>query len=398
MTDSQPHLQQDISFWTAEFSDPAVESDYRRRNARFNIRHTRFGLGLWGVLFVLFIYNDYINLGTEQGFWVLLSMRLFVSAVILIFAILIGRRPGLVMNGHGVAGLLIFGWTGFFLIFFFLPAAQMPWIIAMVMAMLIGQYVFIPNRIVPGTAAALYAIAGTMLSVHLVAGSGPSELTGLSLMLLAPAATGLFVCHRFQFESRRSFSMLLVVESANTELQHQIRAREELEAKLKHQAETDPLTGLYNRRRYEDLFLREFHRIQRYGGAMSMLVLDLDHFKQVNDNYGHGAGDIALQEIADICRRKLRQVDIIGRLGGEEFVILLPDTNLSDAVIVSERLRQGIENTEIVAEQTRFNLTATIGAAELTENDHGIKDLVRRADAALYRGKRAGRNRVEVDR
>ena len=131
---------------------------------------------------------------------------------------------------------------------------------------------------------------------------------------------------------------------------------------------------------------------------MSMLVLDLDHFKQVNDTYGHGAGDVALQKIADICRQQLRQVDIIGRLGGEEFVILLPDTNLSDAIIVSERLRQGIENEEIVAGRTRFSLTATIGAAELTEHDSGIQDLVRRADAALYQGKHAGRNRVEADR
>ncbi|MCF8110851.1 MAG: GGDEF domain-containing protein [Desulfobacteraceae bacterium] len=396
MITHQPSGQSGISLWTAEFLDPFTEAAYRKRNAGFNIRHTRFGLGLWGVLLILFIYNDYINLGPVSGFWILFAMRLTVSAVILVFTVVIGRHPGLVMNGHGIAGLLVFGWTGFFLIFFFLPISQMPWIIAMVMAMLIGQFVFIPNRVVTGLAAALYAMIGTMISVYLVAGSGPSELVGLFLMLLVPTGTGLFVCGRFQLEHRRSFAMLLAAESANAELQRQIRAREELEKKLKEQAETDPLTGLYNRRRYETMFIREFQRIKRYGGPMSVLVLDLDHFKRVNDTYGHSAGDVVLQEVAALCRRQLRQVDIIGRLGGEEFVIMLPDTGISDAMTVAERLRKEIESTEIVTDRNRLYITATIGAAEIVHEDQGIEDLVRRADAALYRGKQEGRNRVEA--
>ncbi|MFW6052401.1 MAG: GGDEF domain-containing protein [Desulfosalsimonas sp.] len=396
MTTDQLPGQSGISLWTAEFFDPFTEAAYRKRNAGFNIRHTRIGLTLWGVLLILFIYNDYISLGPVSGFWILLGMRLTVSAAIFLFGVVIGRHPGLVMNGYGIAGLLVFGWTGFFLVFFFLPVSQMPWIIAMVMAMLIGQFVFIPNRVLTGLAAALYAMIGSMVSVHLVAGTGSSELVGLFLMLLAPAGTGLFVCRRFQFEHRRSFAMLLAAESANVELQRQIKARKELEKKLKEQAETDPLTGLYNRRRYEIMFIREFQRVRRYGGSMSVLVLDLDHFKRINDTYGHGAGDVVLQELADLSRRQLRQVDIIGRLGGEEFIIMLPDTGISEAVTVAERLRKDIESTEIIVGKNRLYITATIGAAELVKEDQGIDNLVRRADSALYRGKREGRNRVEA--
>ncbi|MFP4667744.1 MAG: GGDEF domain-containing protein [Desulfosalsimonas sp.] len=398
MTSHQAPHQSDISFWTAEFIDPGTEAAYRRRNAAFNIRQTRFGLGLWGVLLILFIYSDYMNLGPVSGFWILLAMRLTVSAAILVFGVVIGSRPGLVMDGYGISGLLVFGWTGFFLIFFILPASQMPWIIAMVMAMLIGQFVFIPNRVSTGVAAALYAMIGTMVCVHLVAGSGVSGLAGIFLMLLVPVATGLFVCSRFQFEHRRAFAMLVVAESANEELQQQIRAREELEKKLKEQAETDPLTGLCNRRRYEAMFFRELNRIIRYGGSLSLLVLDLDHFKQVNDTHGHSAGDVALQEVASVCSGQLRQVDIIGRLGGEEFVILLPDTGISDAVTVAERLRKAVENMEIPAGSNHSYLTATIGVTEFVPQDQGIEDLVRRADKALYRGKHAGRNRVEAER
>jgi len=385
-----------ISKWVAEFSDPATEKAYRSRNAGPMIRQTRFGIGLWAFLLILFIHNDYAYLATSQGFWILLGMRVTVGLAILIFSLRIGRNPDLVMNGWGTAGLLIFGWTGFFLIFFFMPTEQFPWIIAMVMAMLMSQYVFIPNRVSTGTVTAVYAIAGTLVSIYAVAGTETEKLIDLGFVLLVPAATGLFVCHRFQSEHRRVFAMLLTAESANSRLEKEIELRRELEADLKRQAATDPLTGLYNRRRYEALFLQELRRIRRNGGELSLLILDLDHFKQVNDTLGHSAGDVALKEVSDLCRSHLRDIDIIGRLGGEEFVIILPDTSMDAAVIVANRLRLAIENTKIVFKENIFRLTVTIGVAGLTQKDRDIDSLVHRADAALYKGKQAGRNRVEV--
>ncbi|MBS3809346.1 MAG: GGDEF domain-containing protein, partial [Desulfobacterales bacterium] len=218
----------------------------------------------------------------------------------------------------------------------------------------------------------------------------------LGLMFLVPAATGLFVAHRFQTNHRIAFARLLEAEAANARLEREIEARKELEAELKRQAATDSLTGLNNRRRYEALFRHEFRRTKRYGGRLSLFVLDLDHFKQVNDNYGHSAGDTALQKLADLCRSSLREPDIIGRLGGEEFVVLLPDTGGSDAYNVADRLRKKISETEIKTDHGRFTLTATIGVAEASPDDKEIEDLVRRADTALYKGKAYGRNRVSI--
>lgn len=396
MIGDKEKISSQISPWTAEFYDPAKEAAYREQNAGPNIKHTRVGLALWAVLLIVFIYSDYINLGTAYGFWLLLAMRVGVSIVILVFGIIIGRYPSLVMAGYGIAFLLILGWTGFFMNYFLLPAEAYPWIIAMTMAMLIGQYVFIPNRVTTGTAAALYAIAGAIVSVGWVADTELPELTALGLMFLAPAATGLFVAHRFQTSHRNAFARLLEAETANARLEREIQARKELEAELKRQADTDSLTGLNNRRRYEALFRQEFKRSRRYRSRLSLFVLDLDNFKQINDNYGHSAGDIALQKLADLCRSSLREADIIGRLGGEEFVVLLPDTGGSDAYNVADRLREKISEMEIETDHGRFTLTATIGVAETSPDDKDIEDLVRRADTALYKGKAAGKNRVSL--
>src|SRR6056297_3558227 len=129
-----------ISQWTAEFIDRETESAYRRRNAPASIRQARYGLGLWAAFLLFFIYPDYLNAGLTGTFWLLLGMRLTLVAAIFGFGLLIARYPGWLMDGRGTALLLVFGWTGFFLLFYLLPEAQLPWVIAMSMALLIGQF------------------------------------------------------------------------------------------------------------------------------------------------------------------------------------------------------------------------------------------------------------------
>ena len=389
-----PPISSRISPWTAEFIDPDTEAAYRRRNAPASIRQARYGLGLWAAFLLFFIYPDYLNAGLTGTFWLLLGMRLTLVAAIFGFGLLIARYPGWLMDGRGTALLLVFGWTGFFLLFYLLPEGQLPWVIAMTMALLVGQFVFIPSLVTTGTIPAVYAVLGTLFSVSQVSEVRAEELCALSLMLAAPGATGLFVVHRFQSDQRRSFARLLQAEQANAELQKEIQMRRELEARLKEQVATDPLTGLHNRRSYEMLFQRELKRRQRYGGSLSLFVLDLDHFKQINDTFGHSAGDRALQALAELCRKQLRDADIIGRLGGEEFVVMLPGTALAEAVPVAERLREQIAEMEFETPHGSFRMTATIGLAALLAGDQGFDELVRRADDALYRGKAGGRNQV----
>lgn len=175
---------------------------------------------------------------------------------------------------------------------------------------------------------------------------------------------------------------------------HDISQRKELEAELRRLATTDPLTGIANRRRFLDKAPREVTRSQRYGRNLSVLMLDVDHFKSINDRYGHAVGDQVLCRLVEVCTEELREHDVIGRLGGEEFAILLPETELETARAVAERLRQNIERTTVDGQS--FHFTVSFGVAQVKGSEETAEEVIRRADEALYRAKQKGRNRVEV--
>ncbi len=162
-------------------------------------------------------------------------------------------------------------------------------------------------------------------------------------------------------------------------------------------ATLDDLTRVFNRRHFKELAAKEVYRFQRYGGALSLIVLDLDHFKRVNDTHGHLAGDAALRTVAQTCRAVLRQSDILGRFGGEEFVILLPGTDQAAAVVLAQKLRVALEQQRIEHEDRTFVVTASFGVAGVTSpEDASLAELFRRADQAVYEAKENGRNRVCV--
>jgi diguanylate cyclase (GGDEF)-like protein len=160
-----------------------------------------------------------------------------------------------------------------------------------------------------------------------------------------------------------------------------------------------------NRRYFIELAENELSRINRYGGELSLILLDLDFFKQINDSFGHSNGDLVLREIADISSRTMREIDIVARIGGEEFVMLLPHTGLQDAADAAERLRLAIAEGNIQLENgTPVHLTASFGVVTVSrekgvfnESVH-IDELLKRADRAMYRAKEEGRNRVCLDR
>jgi diguanylate cyclase (GGDEF)-like protein len=167
-----------------------------------------------------------------------------------------------------------------------------------------------------------------------------------------------------------------------------VRNAEQLE-KL---ATIDTMTGLCNRRHFLALAEAEWSRFQRYQRPLSMLMVDIDHFKQVNDRYGHAVGDEAIIAVADACMKGKRHPDIVGRLGGEEFAILLPETDLAQATIVAERLCRSIAAHGLVAHKVHFKVTASIGIAAASVSMFGIDVLMRAADQALYQAKAQGRN------
>ena len=157
-------------------------------------------------------------------------------------------------------------------------------------------------------------------------------------------------------------------------------------------ASTDALTELYSRRGWFELAATEFSRSRRYGRAVSLLLIDLDYFKRVNDTFGHDAGDRLLQTFAAMLRVECRQSDVVGRIGGEEFAILLPETSIHAAQRLAERICIASRGLKLATAAGEIACTTSIGIGELGGEDFTIDDVMRRADAALYEAKRGGRD------
>jgi diguanylate cyclase (GGDEF)-like protein len=171
------------------------------------------------------------------------------------------------------------------------------------------------------------------------------------------------------------------------------KASTENDKKLELLATTDPLTGLFNRRKMLELAESEVVRFQRSKKPFLMAIADIDHFKQFNDNYGHDCGDYVLKRMSALIKETLRQQDVVSRWGGEEFLIMLPDTDLEGGIQAFEKLREMIANTQHEYAGKIFSITITLGVSQF-DGGLNINDTIKLADEALYKGKREGRNRI----
>lgn len=179
---------------------------------------------------------------------------------------------------------------------------------------------------------------------------------------------------------------------------HDVTARKEMEEKLERMAQTDPLTGACNRRRFMEVARRELARAGRYDNPLSLVVMDVDYFKRINDTYGHAFGDDVLKAVVAACMEALRENDVFGRVGGEEFAVVCVETTGEEAVQVAQRLRRRLTNLPLETSRTPLRVTASFGVASRREGDERLKELFQRADEALYRAKAAGRNRVAEEK
>jgi len=233
----------------------------------------------------------------------------------------------------------------------------------------------------------------------------PANITGLfpevqdvQSAIVAPLVMKGQVLGALSLESTRSSAfnesdLRLLVSFAATATAAIQNAR--LHSEVQKLAITDSLTGLYNRRGLFELGQREVERSRRYKRPLVAMMMDIDHFKFINDYYGHPVGDQVLQAIAKRCNDNLRRIDILGRLGGDEFTILLPETDMFTASHVAERVRQTVAERPVVTEETPINVSVSLGVARATSATPDLEVLISRADAAMYVAKREGRNRVE---
>lgn len=239
--------------------------------------------------------------------------------------------------------------------------------------MILLFYLFLPPQIWQPLTAGTLGSAAYLLTLTFLTNASSGHVANTFLVLALANGFGLYFAMRFGAVQRREFIAL---------------------SKLKIRAETDPLTGVYNRGKVMDLAAREFNAAKRYNYPCALLMLDIDHFKTVNDTYGHATGDAVLTGFAELCSKKLRNVDLFGRIGGEEFIIFMPHASCAESLTVAKRLLETIRNTPFQADKKEIFVTASIGAAEMNGTTPSLDKLIQTADAALYHAKEHGRNRA----
>lgn len=211
-----------------------------------------------------------------------------------------------------------------------------------------------------------------------------------ALLMEAQFYGGLFLIHKPYNESQllAQLSTMVRIKQLQDELKNKMTELDRL-------ASTDPLTGLYNRRFFYQRMEEEISRASRSMSPISLVYLDIDLFKAINDTYGHQAGDTVLKQVARIMTRLLRKSDVLGRIGGEEFLILLPDTDGPGSQVIADRLCKRVENTPFLYKDDSIDVTVSLGVyCSPDPVAIGVDELVSRADAALYEAKQSGRNRV----
>lgn len=207
-------------------------------------------------------------------------------------------------------------------------------------------------------------------------------------------------CHGSRMEDRPDGAGKPVLISSVLDISERVRAEHELsliQEQLREQATHDALTGLHNRRFFEESLAQELTRAERSGSYVSLIMVDLDHFKAINDTHGHLAGDEVLREVGVLLRRSARAGDIFCRYGGEEFMLLLPGMAEGDAIARAEQIRRAIEQTVVSPARDQICFTASFGVAVFPQHGRKPDELIGHVDTALYAAKLTGRNRVCVD-
>jgi len=233
--------------------------------------------------------------------------------------------------------------------------------------------------------------SGWVLGVILTKGEVYADLRSLAFKfsLIFSVSIIIVILTSIYFAGKLTYFMYLLeqtIESKTSELKKKI-------AEVEYLSLTDPLTGISNRRKIESVLKSEIERTSRSGNSLSVIMIDIDHFKEFNDTLGHETGDKILKQFAETVNRSIRNIDVAGRIGGEEFLIVCPETGVTGAIQVAEKLRSAVEEMEI---ESVHNITASFGCASLMPGENSDK-LISRSDKALYRAKEKGRNMVEGD-
>jgi diguanylate cyclase (GGDEF)-like protein len=227
------------------------------------------------------------------------------------------------------------------------------------------------------------------LAINLVGETSSRQILANSMWLICANLASMNTAYAIERQLRSDYWQRRIIRDQSEELQRAIRKVEESRKEVERISRIDPLTGLFNRRHF-------FGEARRGEGRVAVVIFDVDHFKAINDRFGHSTGDRILKEIADRIKANVRPDDVACRYGGEEFAILLPNADMRNAALIAERLRQAVEASAFDAEVRPQAVTISVGVAAVENRNGGIEALIDRADKALYEAKNAGRNRVKL--
>ncbi|APE30367.1 hypothetical protein BOX17_04990 [Halomonas aestuarii] len=390
---SSPITRGRLNRLTGQFHEPGREAMYRRDIAPRVRRESCLALCVAALVFGMFAISDYHYVGMGTPLTLLLAMRLLVVASCLVLALMIGRWGDYSRKAWLHALPLWILATGIILIVPLRPESLSTQVTAVAMATM-AFYLLIPNLLPIVALASLYLSLGFLASAVMVADIPAVVALRIALLLVMANAVGFFALLRLEKLQRKQYALLQEERSQNQQMAEEIAHRKSLEAQLRRVAERDVLTGLDSRVHFMTRAQDLLQRSQFDKSPFSLMMIDVDHFKAINDTWGHSQGDRVLATIADTCKRSLRPQDVIGRFGGEEFIVALPDTHLEDARMVAERLQRKVAELPVREDMPDHRLTVTIGIAGGHEEATDLPSLIQSADQALYAGKHGGRNRV----
>ena len=365
----------------AEYALGELESGYRSHYLAQDIRQGIIVGSIWLLPNFLFIFIDYLLYAGTPLFQALLVIRLFVLATLSVIFVSLRwiKSPATYDYLVLIASCLVL--SSVFCINRLHPDLH-SYTAGMDYLLLFSIYLLVPNRllfrIIPS---ALFTIANLIAHFNLPEPLSGPILTIIAVSLVMSNVLGIWASVRFYSHRRQQY-------------QSQLRASE-LRKDLIQNALVDQLTGVSNRRHFFQAAEAEFERFRRYHHFFSIVMVDLDHFKDINDQFGHPIGDRVLKDFASTITRAKRDIDTFGRLGGEEFALLLPETDLSGATDIAVRLRRACHGV-ILPEASSRHITISIGVTQVRSDDMNFDDVLSRVDEALYLAKNNGRDRVEV--
>lgn len=373
----------------AEFFDRTEEGTFRRWAFPDDERVARTALWFTIALVSLFSINDLFRVGLGSDYLLLLAVRVLIVIIGLATITAIHHFPTPQALDISLTTFQLVGLTlQWFLLNSYTSAVHAALLEILV---LLAFYLFFSNRFIIRIAIGLYASLGYIYVDTELLSHSSAEAVHIVAAILLTNFFGFWYGRRMESLRRINYTELMQERKLRKSVELEIAYRRGLEKELRRSATTDPLTGVFNRRHFLQLGEKELNRARRYNRPLSVMLIDLDNFKTINDSLGHAAGDEVLKHLASLTSRNLRSNDIFGRLGGDEFAVITPELDSEAALILAERLREAMESP---SSESSLDVTISIGVASVLPSDASIDDILKRADKALYLSKDQGRNKV----